>query len=403
MRTIPELLCPAGDREKFFTALTYGADAVYLGGQDFNLRARTKGFDLTDLDFYLNYARQKKKKVYFCLNVFAYEKYLNQVIHYLERLAEIKPDALIVADPGIIYLAQKYAPHIPLHLSTQANTSNSFSIKFWHKLGIKRVNLARELNYQQIRQVMQKVQKLEPEIELEVFVHGALCMAISGRCFLSQYLTQRSANLGFCSHPCRFEYVLKEKTRDQDVLEVIEIGNYSKILASEDLCLLKYLAWFVKNKLASLKIEGRNKTVSYVATVVDVYKTALSHLQQKKFFYSKYLQVLKDTFFRPAGTGFFLGQPKILYWPKEKRKQTLAWIEKRISSHRWLVKVKSKWQTSLPVELRLPGLRYELLLPENYTVEKENGEKVDVAHPGLDYYLCTECPKLQPYLLIQNS
>jgi len=394
---LPELLCPAGDKEKFFTALRYGADAIYVGGEDFNLRAKTKGVGLKDLPCLVQAAHAVQKKVYFCLNVLAQEKHLGPISLLLEKLANVSIDALIIADPGVIKLAHKYLPHVPIHLSTQANTSNSVSALFWQELGVKRINLARELDFKQIKQIAQKVSS---KLELELFVHGAMCMAISGRCFLSAYLNQRSANLGLCTHPCRFEYSLKEKNRDQAIFEVVEQG-YSKILASEDLCLLKYLNWMRKNKIASLKIEGRNKSVAYVATVTDVYKTALLDLEQRRFNYSKYVRVLQPTFTRKVGTGFFLGRPKLLYLPNNKNNtKTLAWIAKKISPEKWLVKVKQTWSVQQKVKIRLPRLQEITLSPGAYCLEGENGQKVEVAHPGLTYYLYFAHPKLKTYLTV---
>ncbi|SDN87586.1 putative protease [Desulfonauticus submarinus] len=401
MKKFPELLCPAGDKEKFFTAITYGADAVYLGGSELSLRAKTKGFSLQELPKIIKFAHQHKTKVYFCLNILAQEKHLSQIQRYLEALAQVKPDALIIADPGVISLAQKYATNIPIHLSTQANTSNSLSALFWQKQGIKRINLARELNFKQIKEIQNKIKN---SLEIEVFVHGAMCMAISGRCFLSSYLNQRSANLGLCTHPCRFEYqyFLKEQTRKENIFEVFETNEYSKILASEDLCLLKYLAWFVKNNIASLKIEGRNKTISYLAIVVNVYRTALDNLLAHKFDYNFYLKELQNTFTRPVGTGFFLGKPKILYTPYSKPKKTLAWIEQQKSFDKWKIKVKHRWETNKKIKIKLPGLQNIYLPSTEYMLENKVGEKVKIAHPGLDYYLRLNLPQVKPYLIIQE-
>jgi len=395
---LPELLCPAGDKERFFTVLRYGADAIYLGGEDFNLRAKTKGVSLEDLSSLVQIAHANQKKVYFCLNILAQEKHLDQIRLLLEKLETIPIDALIIADPGVIKLAQKYLPYVPIHLSTQANTSNSLSVLFWQELGIKRVNLARELNFKQIKQI---VQNIGSSIELELFVHGAMCMAISGRCFLSAYLNQRSANLGLCTHPCRFEYSLKEKNRDQAIFEVIEQG-YSKILASEDLCLLKYLNWMRKNKINSLKIEGRNKSVAYVARVTDVYKTALLDLEQRKFNYDQYIQALEPTFTRKVGTGFFLGSPKLFYLPQKQVSKTLAWIAQKITDEKWLLRVKQTWSIDQEVKIKLPRLQEIVLSPGDYFLEAENGQKIDIAHPGLNYYFYFAHPKLQPHLVISD-
>lgn len=401
---IPELLCPAGDEEKFFTALTYGADAIYLGGQELSLRAKTKGFALDKLPYFLKLAKAQKVKVYFCLNILAWEKHLTQVKDYLFQLKELDLDGLIVADPGVISLAKEIAPNLPLHLSTQANTSNSASILFWQKQGIKRINLARELTYKQLTQIKQRVPK---DIELEVFVHGAMCMALSGRCFLSSYLNQRSANLGLCTHPCRFEYKysLLEKTREQELFEVEEQNEFSKILASEDLGLLKYLKWFCKKEFTALKIEGRNKTTSYLARVIDIYKTALLALAKhpSTFSLETYYNYLKPTLTRPLSTGFFLPKRKILLTPPKNKKAILAQIDKSFNQHTYLVKVKSRWETQKDVYLLYPRLKKVLLKAKDYALEKENGEKVSLAHPGLNYFLKTEFSNLPSHILIEEK
>ncbi|KUJ96413.1 MAG: Peptidase U32 [Desulfonauticus sp. 38_4375] len=394
----PELLCPAGDEEKFFTALTYGADALYLGGEELSLRAKTKGFSLQNLSSFIQIAHNQQVKVYFCLNILAQEKHLPQVQAYLEQLKATEVDGLIIADPGVISLAQKIAPHIPIHLSTQANTSNSASILFWQSQGVKRVNLARELDHRQIAQIKAQVGE---RVELEVFVHGAMCMAISGRCFLSSYLNQRSANLGLCTHPCRFEYKLIEKTREQELFEVQE-EEFSKILASEDLGLIKYLNWFKKKKIHSLKIEGRNKTTSYLARTVDAYKTALLDLEKKQFSLPRYYSYLEPSLTRPLSTGFFLSQRKILLHPLAQKKAILGQVAESIDSNTYTLKVKSRWDTTKKVNLLLPRLKKITLEPKDYALEKENGERVSLAHPGLTYVFKTDSPYLAPHLLLEE-
>ena len=401
----PELLCPAGNFDKLKTAIFYGADAVYLGGTDLNLRAKTQGFDFDDLERALEFAHEKGVKVYFCLNLLALEHHLPTVEAYLHRLVPLQIDGLIIADPGIISLAQKICPHIPIHLSTQANTSNSASVAFWRNMGIKRVNLARELGFKTIRAIATQVK----DIELELFVHGAMCMAVSGRCFLSAYMNDRSANQGLCTHPCRFEYrpiafQVEEKTRPGKVLwEVVEQEDFSRLFSAEDLCLIKYLSWLKKVGITSLKIEGRMKTTSYLAQVVDVYKTALNALEKKEFDLDIYLQELRNTSTRPLGSGFFLPQRKIFASPlaKNEKKIILAQVEEQIDAHKWRVRVKEKWDRNLDVELVCPGLKRPVIKNSDYALEKENGEQTSLVHPGLSAIFCIDHPLVTENIFIR--
>ncbi|MFW6324274.1 MAG: peptidase U32 family protein, partial [Desulfovibrionales bacterium] len=274
---IPELLAPGGGPAKARTAILYGADAVYVGGQGLNLRAKAAGFTWDDLDFLLAWAHKRGARVYYCLNAMIRAQDLSDVESSLECLGSKDVDGLIAADPGIIRMARKHAPHIPLHLSTQVSTSNPEAALLWRDLGISRVNLARELSLQEIR----PFSSLHGILETELFVHGALCMAVSGRCLLSAYLNARPANLGLCTHPCRYEYRMvrmsvEERKRKGEILwEIEEQDDYTRLFAAKDLCLLPYLKWICSARISALKIEGRMKSVAYLSQVVDVYRTAL--------------------------------------------------------------------------------------------------------------------------------
>ena len=405
--SLPELLCPAGNFDRLKTAIFYGADAVYLGGRGLSLRAKTQGFDFDELERALCFAHQKGVKVYFCLNLLALEHHLPVVEAYLHRLAQLQVDGLIIADPGIISLAKKICPHIPIHLSTQANTSNSASVKFWQSMGIKRLNLARELGFKAIRTIAKEVS----DIELELFVHGAMCMAISGRCFLSAYMNDRSANQGLCTHPCRFEYRpvayrVEEKTRPGNYLwEVVEEGEFTRFFAAEDLCLIKYLKWFQKVGIASLKIEGRMKTTSYLAQVVDVYKTALNALENKEFDLDIYLYELRNISTRPLSSGFFLAQRKIfaLPLPKSQKKVILAQVVKQVARNKWLVNVKEKWEQEMDIELVCPGLKRPVLKKCDYALEKDNGEQINTIHPGLSAIFCSDHPEVEENIFVRQQ
>jgi putative protease len=272
----PELLIPAGNLEKMRTAILYGADAVYTGVSGLSLRAGSAEMSLADLAQGVRSAHSQNVKVYGALNTFARNSDLQKAKEIIPELAAINIDALIVSDPGIIRLISSIAPHLPIHLSTQANTTNTEAVRFWRDQGVRRIVLARELNLKEIGEIAVAV----PEVELEIFVHGAMCMAYSGRCFLSFFRNRRSANQGDCSQPCRWEYSLSESTRPTEPLILEEDERYSYLLSSKDLCLIEYLPEVLSSGIASLKIEGRMKSSYYVAMVTRTYRQALANLLQ---------------------------------------------------------------------------------------------------------------------------
>lgn len=270
-----ELLAPAGNLNKLKTALAYGADALYLGIPDFSLRVRINDFNLKTLKEGADYAHKQGKKVYVTLNIFAHNEHLKKLPAYLKVLKNIKPDALIISDPGIIALAKKYLPKVEIHLSTQANCTNLESAKFWTKQGISRIILGREVTLKEIKEI----KKALPKVELEYFIHGAMCMAYSGRCFLSKLFVNRSANLGDCAQPCRWEFDVNRYTlkaeRHEAELELVEERHGSYLLNSKDLNLLENLKDLVEAGVTSFKIEGRAKSDYYLATVCAIYRRAL--------------------------------------------------------------------------------------------------------------------------------
>jgi len=273
-----ELLAPAGNELKMKTAFAYGADAVYLGIPDFSLRVRINDFDLKGIRAAVKYAHEKKKKVYVTVNIFAHNKHLKKLPAYLRVLKAIKVDALIVSDPGIINLIKKVWPQAEIHLSTQANCTNLEAVKFWAKQGLKRIILGREVTLREIKEIHRAV----PKIELEYFVHGAMCMAYSGRCFLSKLILDRSGNLGDCAQPCRWEYDVTLKTSGHgEELELVEEKHGTYLLNSKDLCLIKYLKELTASGITSFKIEGRAKSVYYQATVCGIYRSALDLINKK--------------------------------------------------------------------------------------------------------------------------
>lgn len=310
-----ELLAPAGNLAKMKTAFAYGADAVYLGIPDFSLRVRINDFGLKEIRGAVKYAHQLGKKVYITINIFAHNDHLRRLPAYLKELKKIQPDALIVSDPGIIQMIKKSWPSAHLHLSTQANCTNIEAVKFWAKQGIERIILGREVGLPEIKAIHQAA----PKVELEYFVHGAMCMAYSGRCFLSKLFVDRSGNLGDCAQPCRWEYDVsrfKLKTGGhEEELELVEERHGAYLLNSQDLCLVKHLKELADAGITSFKIEGRAKSVYYQATVCGIYRRAIDLLKKK----ISPAQLKKELLFlfqeldaklvnRGYTTGFLLGQ-----------------------------------------------------------------------------------------------
>jgi putative protease len=256
-------------------AIHYGADAVYLGGKKFSLRAHASNFSEEEMRQAVKYAHQKKVKVYVTVNILAHQEDLRGLEEYLLFLREILVDGIIISDPGIMMLTRECIPQVPIHLSTQANVTNPVNARFWQSQGVARLNLARELSLSEIAAVRKA---LDTKTQIEVFVHGALCISYSGRCLLSYYFTGRDANRGECAHPCRYKYVLQEEKRPGQYFPVEEDEHGTYIFNSRDLCLLNTIPQLIKNGVDSLKIEGRMKTVYYVGAVVRVYRAALDYL-----------------------------------------------------------------------------------------------------------------------------
>ncbi len=302
----PELLAPAGSLEKLKVAVTYGADAVYLAGKKFGLRAGAENFSQKDLQEGVSFAHRKGVLVYVAVNIFAHNRDLEGLEEYLEMLSSLPVDGIIVSDPGVLHTARKITS-VPIHLSTQANTTNWASAAFWQAQGLKRLVLARELTLEEIKMIRKRV-----ELELEVFVHGAMCISYSGRCLLSNFLTGRDANRGECAHPCRWKYSLVEEKRPGEYLPIEEDERGTYILNSRDLCMLEHLPELMAAGVNSFKIEGRMRSVHYVATVVGAYKRALDNYWEdpEGYVLDNYLrEELEKVSHRKYFTGFFFGKP----------------------------------------------------------------------------------------------
>ncbi len=313
----PEILAPGGNLKNLKVAIDFGADAVYIGGSKLNLRAFADNFTDLDLKEAVNYAHERGKKVYVTLNVFPHEDDLNGLEEYLLNLYKMDVDAIIASDPGIIMTARQVVPNLDIHLSTQANNVNHKSAIFWHNNGIKRIVLAREMSFSEIKSLRQKTPK---ELELEVFVHGSMCMSYSGRCLLSNYMTGRDANRGECTQPCRYKYTLMEEKRPGEYFQVLEDDRGSYIMSSKDLCMIEYIPELLELGVSSFKIEGRMKSSFYVSTVVKAYREALDSyfFNPKNYkFSNKWMEYLNMSSHREFFTGFYFGEEMKQTYHKE--------------------------------------------------------------------------------------
>lgn len=306
----PELLIPASSLEVLKTAVVFGADAVYIGGEAFGLRAKAKNFSMEEMREGISFAHERGVKVYVTANILAHNEDLEGVRDYFRELREIHPDALIIADPGVYDIACRECPEIERHISTQANNTNYGTYNFWHRLGASRVVSARELSLAEIRELREHIPE---ELEIETFVHGAMCISYSGRCLLSNYFTGRDANRGACTHPCRWKYAVVEETRPGEYMPVYENERGTYIFNSKDLCMIGYIPELIDAGIDSFKIEGRMKTALYVATVARTYRKAIDDYKKDPQLYREnmpwYMDQISNCTYRQFTTGFFFGKP----------------------------------------------------------------------------------------------
>lgn len=305
-----ELLIPASSLEVLKIAVIYGADAVYIGGEVFGLRAKAKNFSMEDMAEGIQFAHEHGVKVYVTANILAHNGDLEGVREYFTQLKEIKPDALIISDPGIYTIAKEICPEIERHISTQANNTNYGTYRFWWNQGAKRVVTARELSLNEIAEIRKNI---PDEMEIETFVHGAMCISYSGRCLLSNYFTGRDANQGACTHPCRWKYAVVEEKRPGEYLPVYENERGTYIFNSKDLCMIEHIPELIEAGIDSFKIEGRMKTALYVATVARTYRKAIDDYLTSPEKYKEnmdwYLEQISNCTYRQFTTGFFFGKP----------------------------------------------------------------------------------------------
>ena len=307
---IPELLVPASSLEVLKTAVIFGADAVYIGGEAFGLRAKAKNFSLPEMKEGVEFAHARGKKVYVTANIFGHNADLPGVRTYFQELKEVGMDALIISDPGIFTIAKEVLPEVEIHISTQSNNTNYLTYQFWYEQGAKRVVSARELSLEEIKEIREHIPE---DMEIESFIHGAMCISYSGRCLLSNYFTGRGANQGECTHPCRWKYSLMEEKRPGEYLPVYENERGTYIFNSKDLCMIEYIPELLDAGIDSFKIEGRMKTALYVATVARTYRKAIDdYLESEEKYRSNmawYQEEISKCTYRQFTTGFYFGKP----------------------------------------------------------------------------------------------
>ena len=401
----PELLAPAGNMEKLKMALLYGADAVYLGGKAFGLRAFGGNFTNEELQEAVDFAHKLGKKIYITVNIFPHNSDIAKLPAYLTFLNEIKVDAILVADLGVFTLAKEYAPDVELHISTQANNTNWAAVNAWAELGASRVVLAREMSLAEVKEIREKC-----PVELEMFVHGAMCISYSGRCLMSNYLTGRDANRGSCAQPCRWNYALVEEKRPGQYFPVLEDERGTYIFNSKDMCLLPYLPDVIASGVDSLKIEGRMKSVHYAASVVKAYREAIdSYFAAPEQFEVKkeWVEELDKVSHRAYTTGFYYGRPteKDQIYGTSSYTQTSDFVGLVLDYDEKTgfatVEQRNNMKVGQEIEIFQPHLAgYRQILQEMYNDE---GEAIQVApHPQQIVKIRMDRP-VEPYGILRRD
>jgi putative protease len=382
----PELLMPAKDLEVLKTAVRYGADAVYIGGEAYGLRAKARNFSHEEMAEGIRYAHEHGVKVFVTANILAHNSDLAGAEQYFGQLAELGPDAILVADPGMFMLARKACPKIPIHISTQANNTNYGTFNFWFEMGAERVVCARELSLNEIAQIRRAIPE---DREIEAFVHGAMCISYSGRCLLSNYFTGRDANRGACTHPCRWKYAVMEESRPGVYLPVEENERGTFVFNSRDLCMIDHIPDLLKAGVNSLKIEGRMKTALYVASVGRAYRQAIDdYLESEELYQSRipqYMDAIRKCTYRRFTTGFYYGRPdqdSMVYDSNTYVNEAvfLGIVEAITPENRARIMQRNKFCVGDRIEVMKPdGRDIPIIVKAMYN---QNGEEVDSApHP----------------------
>ena len=391
-----ELLLPAGGLDTLVTAVQYGADAVYFGGERFGLRAKADNFSLEDMKQGIEYAHENGVKVYLTVNIFAHNDDIKAVGAYFDEIKDIGLDAVLISDPGVFMLAKEHMPEMELHVSTQANNTNFETFNFWYKMGAKRVVCARELSLKEIAEIRKNIPE---DLEIEAFMHGAMCISYSGRCLLSSYLAGRDANRGLCTHPCRWKYAVVEENRPGEYMPIEEDERGTYIFNSKDLCMIEHIPEMIEAGIYSFKIEGRMKTKLYVASAARTYREAIDdYLESEELYRSKmehYKKEIAACTFRQFTTGFYFGKPDQNTQIYDSNTYVrnyiyLGAIEEVCPDGRVVVFQKNKFLAGDEIEVM--DFRKGDISARVVKIEDETGREMESApHPKQKLYLTLEC------------
>ena len=399
----PEVLAPAGDMEKLKTAYMYGADACYMGMKSVSMRVKGSMMDLDEVEEALRISHEQGKKLYLTMNIHAHENKLNFLEKEIERLKELKekdlvPDGLLISDPGIFMAVKEACPWIDIHISTQANTLNSAACEFWAKLGATRVVLGREVSLREVKQIKEKLKEKGVNVELEAFVHGAMCMAYSGRCLLSNFMSSRDANEGMCAHSCRWNYkmYLEEDKRKGEYIPVYEDEEGTSIMSAKDMCMAEHMADVIDSGINSAKIEGRHKTVFYAAIASRIYRQAIDLAVEGKKLTPELLDLAETINTRGYFTGFWYGKPGA-----EGQKYTgdrgdynskycFAGVVRKVDGMMIDMEVKNTLNKGDKLDIITPTKNIPLILDEFRNAA--NGEVIEEAHGGQSFTIRFEAP-----------
>ena len=403
----PELLIPASSLEVLKTAVMFGADAVYIGGEAFGLRAKAKNFSMEDMKKGVEFAHAHGVKVHVTVNILAHNDDLPGVEEYLKELKEVGPDALIIADPGVFELAKEICPEIQRHVSTQANNTNYATYQFWWKQGASRVVSARELSLREIKEIRERI---PAEMEIESFIHGAMCISYSGRCLLSNFFTGRDANQGACTHPCRWKYSIVEETRPGEYMPVYENERGTYIFNSKDLCMIEHIPEMIDAGIDSFKIEGRMKTALYVATVARTYRKAIDdYLEDPQKYRDNmpwYLDQISNCTYRQFTTGFYFGKPteesQIYDSNTYVKEYTYLGIVGEICDGRCKIEQRNKFSVGETIEIMKPdGENVEVTVKR--IINEEGEDQESAPHSKQVLYIELEGSQASPYDILRRQ
>ncbi len=402
-----ELLAPAGNLEKLKMAILFGADAVYIGGQRFGLRASADNFSLEDMREGLEFAHERNCKVYVTVNIIPHNDDLIGLPEYIEQLEQLGVDGVIVSDPGVFSIVRKAAPNMEIHISTQANNTNYMSAKFWHELGAKRIVVARELSFEEIKEMAAKIPS---ELDLEAFIHGAMCISYSGRCLLSNYMTGRDSNKGACSHPCRWKYQLVEEKRPGEYYPVYEDERGTYIFNSKDLCMIEYIPQLIESGIFSFKIEGRMKSSFYVATVVSAYRKAIDAYMADPGNYKfdpEWLVELSKASHREYTTGFYFNkttsEDQIYHTSSYVRDYDFVGMVLEYDKETGIAKIEQRNRMIVGDEIEVVIPKKDYFVQIISEMKNQEGEGIRTApHPQMIVYMPME-QEVEPYTILRRK